>query len=582
MLEDVGEDMLQDVGEDMLQDVGEDMLQDVGVADGCVVTGVADGIPEPVAVAADAELAASIMARHSRPSLIVSEAWEAYSFAGLQIRIKESTDLYGAVLWPSAMVLCHFLETNADQYNLVDKNVMELGAGTGLVTIVSSLLGAKVTSTDLPEVLGNLGYNVQRNTRNRCKYTPLVTELSWGQQLEEHFPRSTHHYDYVLAADVVYHHPFLQELLDTLEHLCQQGTQILWAMRFRMDAENRFVERFQQRFSLELLYDLPSLNIKLYRGWKPYVVYNIHLLFIQERDDEGGEDEDEREGRSSRLSEQETDVEEECCEIERMKLSGRVGDSEVSTGEQEVRRDKKPAWAPNFLSRNGRDVYHYAGQDIIIYESIDSYGSVMWPAVSYTDITGTGGLQNFRLPPHPLVVLQALALCSYLESHRLETELLGKRVLELGAGTGLVAIVSCLLGAAVTATDLQDVLGNLTANVMRNTRGRCHYMPQVAALSWGQDLERSFPRSLYHYDYVLAADVVYHHDFLEQLLLTMQHFCQPGTTLLWANKVRFSTDLTFTHKFQNSFHTQLLLEEGDMKIYKATSRDEGDMDRYSE
>lgn len=39
------------------------------------------------------------------------------------------------------MVLCYFLENNQDKYNLLDKNVIELGAGTGLVTIVSSLLG---------------------------------------------------------------------------------------------------------------------------------------------------------------------------------------------------------------------------------------------------------------------------------------------------------------------------------------------------------------------------------------------------------------------------------------------------------
>lgn len=39
------------------------------------------------------------------------------------------------------MVLCHFLETNQDKFSLRDKNVIELGAGTGLVTIVSSLLG---------------------------------------------------------------------------------------------------------------------------------------------------------------------------------------------------------------------------------------------------------------------------------------------------------------------------------------------------------------------------------------------------------------------------------------------------------
>lgn len=66
----------------------------------------------------------------------------------MEIRIKESTDLYGAVLWPSAMVLCHFLETNQDKFSLRDKNVIELGAGTGLVTIVSSLLGMDSRALD--------------------------------------------------------------------------------------------------------------------------------------------------------------------------------------------------------------------------------------------------------------------------------------------------------------------------------------------------------------------------------------------------------------------------------------------------
>lgn len=45
------------------------------------------------------------------------------------------------------MVLCHFLETNQDKYSLVGKNVIELGAGTGLVTIVSSLLGSNRSSS---------------------------------------------------------------------------------------------------------------------------------------------------------------------------------------------------------------------------------------------------------------------------------------------------------------------------------------------------------------------------------------------------------------------------------------------------
>ncbi|XP_037103237.1 methyltransferase like 21e isoform X2 [Syngnathus acus] len=214
------------------------------------------------------ELAKAILARQFHPSVIGPEMWEGYIFSDQQIRIKESTDLYGAVLWPSAMVLCHFLETNRDEYNLLDKNVIELGAGTGLVSIVSCLLGAKVTCTDLPDVLGNLQYNVTCNTRGRCKYTPLVTELVWGPEVEQKFPQSTQHFDYILAADVVYAHPYLDQLLDTFSYLCQLDTQILWAMRFRLDPENGFVERFRQRFHLEELYDLPSLSIKLYRAWR--------------------------------------------------------------------------------------------------------------------------------------------------------------------------------------------------------------------------------------------------------------------------------------------------------------------------
>lgn len=128
--------------------------------------------------------------------------------------------------------------------------------------------GAKVTSTDLPDVLGNLRHNVLRNTRGRCRHEPHVTELSWGQQLEERFPRVSCQYDYIMAADVVYSHPYLDELMETFMHLCSDNTVILWAMRFRLDPENSFVDRFEKLFHLQELYDLPSLSIKLYSARK--------------------------------------------------------------------------------------------------------------------------------------------------------------------------------------------------------------------------------------------------------------------------------------------------------------------------
>ncbi|XP_053176058.1 protein-lysine methyltransferase METTL21C [Scomber japonicus] len=218
------------------------------------------------------------------------------------------------------------------------------------------------------------------------------------------------------------------------------------------------------------------------------------------------------------------------------------------TEESSVQKKKKPAWAPCFFIREDKEVYYYVGQKIIIQEGLDSYGGMIWPA--------------------------ALSLCHYLDTHREQLNLVDKTVLEIGAGTGLVSIVASLLGALVTATDLPEVLGNMRFNLSRNTRGHCRYTPQLAVLSWGYDLERTYPTSVYRYDYVLAADVVYHHDFLDELLVTMKHFCIPGTTLIWANKIRYEADLKFVENFKKAFHTTLLAEDEEMKIFIARSKEE--------
>ncbi|XP_066477441.1 protein-lysine methyltransferase METTL21E-like [Tiliqua scincoides] len=214
----------------------------------------------------DEEIVAEIMGRCFCPSLITTRPWEGFHFVGQEIKITEATDSYGAVVWPSALVLCHFLETNAKRYNWTDKNVIEIGAGTGLVSIVASFLGARVTATDLPELLGNLQYNLVKNTKARCKHEPQAKELSWGVDLEKNFPRSQCQFDYILAADVVYHHPYLDELLLTFDHLCKENTTIIWAMRFRQEKENQFVDTFQKLFKLEVISDFPSLSITLFKS----------------------------------------------------------------------------------------------------------------------------------------------------------------------------------------------------------------------------------------------------------------------------------------------------------------------------
>ncbi|KAL1282909.1 hypothetical protein QQF64_001712 [Cirrhinus molitorella] len=527
------------------------------------------------------------------PSVLSTIGKETHYFAGHEISIWESLDSFGSVIWPAALALCRYLESNQATVNLVDKAVLEIGAGTGLVSIVASLLGAWVTATDLPEVLGNLRCNLSRNTRGRCRYTPQLAELFWGYELDKTFPHSVYRYDYILAADVVYHHDFLAELLVTMRHFCQPGTTLIWANKTRFNSDLVFVENFKKTFKTTLLAD--DGEVKIYSATMREV---SELGTLQETKGVGrkGVDEDEKirlktkkemnegeikrteqkyekkdvqfreeqatgivdmenqeEGNLNNIEEEEDNTESEpedsiddedndgSCEMDSTFVEQKSESTENDKQQEYVR-----SWAPTIYYRPGKEVHNFLGQEITIQESIDSYGATIWPA--------------------------ALALCRFLETPqgRQHIDLLDKSVLELGAGTGLLSVVITLLGAKLTATDLPEILSNLRCNLNRNTRGRRRHEPLIAELYWGHKLDETFPRSTHKYDYVLATDVVYHHDFLAELLVTMRHFCQAGTTLVWANKVRYASDLGFIDNFLRYFEITLLEELDDVRIYVAT------------
>ncbi|XP_029874658.1 protein N-lysine methyltransferase METTL21A isoform X3 [Aquila chrysaetos chrysaetos] len=63
-----------------------------------------------------------------------------YRFASHTIRLRQDWRRLGvaAVVWDAAVVLCAYLETGG--IDLGDRSVIELGAGTGLLGIVATLL----------------------------------------------------------------------------------------------------------------------------------------------------------------------------------------------------------------------------------------------------------------------------------------------------------------------------------------------------------------------------------------------------------------------------------------------------------
>ncbi|EGW33410.1 uncharacterized protein SPAPADRAFT_151473 [Spathaspora passalidarum NRRL Y-27907] len=72
-----------------------------------------------------------------------------------------TSDNLGLKTWGSSLVLANRLLNNNDGY--LTNKVLELGAGTGLVGMICSLLGYETLLTDLPEIVPNLQENIQLN-----------------------------------------------------------------------------------------------------------------------------------------------------------------------------------------------------------------------------------------------------------------------------------------------------------------------------------------------------------------------------------------------------------------------------------
>lgn len=64
-----------------------------------------------------------------------------YLYVHCLIWRQEQPELSESVLAVQALALCSFLDNNRQMVDVRGKEVLELGAGTGLVTIVASLLG---------------------------------------------------------------------------------------------------------------------------------------------------------------------------------------------------------------------------------------------------------------------------------------------------------------------------------------------------------------------------------------------------------------------------------------------------------
>lgn len=175
------------------------------------------------------ELASYVMTANSAPAL-KGNTTRLVEIDGLskEILLYEpalTQDKVGNITWGASLELSKQI-VNGSCYSWLRKlpdssPILELGAGTGLVTIVLGMLQYKVVSTDLPEIVDNLVKNVELNKLDCIKSTceeniennSLIhlTSLDWRSP-DEFLQRtsSPSGYETVILSDPVYSpsHPY--------------------------------------------------------------------------------------------------------------------------------------------------------------------------------------------------------------------------------------------------------------------------------------------------------------------------------------------------------------------------------------
>uniref|UniRef100_A0A3P9KF46 Valosin containing protein lysine (K) methyltransferase n=1 Tax=Oryzias latipes TaxID=8090 RepID=A0A3P9KF46_ORYLA len=104
----------------------------------------------------------------------------------------------------------------------------------------------------------------------------------------------------------------------------------------------------------------------------------------------------------------------------------------------------------------------------------------------------------------------------------------GRRVVELGAGTGVVGLMAATLGAQVIVTDLEELQKLLKVNIKDNQALVSRGSITAKVLKWGDDVSEFLPPP----HYVLMADCIYYEQSIVPLVESLKLLSGPETCII--------------------------------------------------
>ncbi len=133
---------------------------------------------------------------------VLTLADESHFFRELRDRLP-----YGVALWPAAIALAHEVASRAEAFR--GRQVLELGAGTGLPGIIAASLGAGVVQTDRHALAMSVCQrNGERNGIETIEYR-LADWTGWNDAAR---------YEWIIGSDILYGetlHPHLRRIFES-------------------------------------------------------------------------------------------------------------------------------------------------------------------------------------------------------------------------------------------------------------------------------------------------------------------------------------------------------------------------------
>ncbi|KAL7270827.1 Protein N-terminal and lysine N-methyltransferase efm7 [Rhizina undulata] len=135
----------------------------------------------------------------------------------LTLRLVGHNPLWGHMLWNAGRVVSEYLEENRETL-VAGRNVLELGAGAGLPSLVCALRGAKkIVLTDYPDadLVANLSHNASLlPSEPASKIT--TTGYLWGRDPAPLLEGIENGFDTLILSDLLFNHSEHEKLVDTV------------------------------------------------------------------------------------------------------------------------------------------------------------------------------------------------------------------------------------------------------------------------------------------------------------------------------------------------------------------------------